>query len=282
MKIAIDSYCYHRYFGECYPGLQVRPPKPMSVWDFLKRAKAHRVDGVSLESVYLPSFDDTFLGQLCDTLDRYHFERVWAWGHPEGLRSGTDTAAAKDLIRHLHYAQAIGAKVMRIVGGSRRSRPASWPAHRRRLTGLLKKILPHADRQGIVLALENHIDMRADEILELVSGFDSPWLGICLDTGNNLRLFEDPLMVAEKLAPWARATHIKDITVLAGNPQEFAFWPSVPLGQGLVDIGKVIGFLRQAKYQGLLAIEVDFLHPEFGEEDQAVARSVKHLRKLLA
>src|SRR5436190_23340569 len=78
MKLAIDSYCYHRYFGEVYPDLQTDPGKRMTVWDFIKRAKKHGVDGVSLESCFLPSFDDGFLDQLRDTLDEQGFERVWA------------------------------------------------------------------------------------------------------------------------------------------------------------------------------------------------------------
>ncbi|HMC67399.1 MAG TPA: sugar phosphate isomerase/epimerase family protein [Gemmataceae bacterium] len=281
MKLAIDSYCYHRYFGEVYPGLQTAPGRRMNVWDFLKRAKKHGVDGVSLESCFMPSFDDDFLGMLRDALDEQGWERVWAWGHPDGLRSGTDRAAAKDLVRHLPIAKKLGARTMRIVGGSRRTRPESWAVHKRRLGGMLKPIVAAAKDHGIVLAIENHIDLLADEILDLVTTIDSPWLGICLDTGNNLRLFEDPLVVAERLAPYARATHIKDISVRPGNPNEFGFWPSVPLSEGLVDIGKVIGFLKKAKYRGLLAIEVDFLRPDYGEEDRAVARSVKYLRSLL-
>jgi sugar phosphate isomerase/epimerase len=280
MKIAIDSYCYHRYFGELYPGLQTDPGKRMTVWDFLKRARKHGVDGVSLESCFLEC-DDEFLDRLKDKLDEYGFERVWAWGHPEGLRSGTDQAAARDLVLHLKHAARIGARVMRIVGGSRRSRPPSFSVHKRRLGGMLKKLVGAAEKYGVVLAMENHIDLLADEIIDVVSTVNSPWLGICLDTGNNLRMFEDPLVVAEKLAPFARATHIKDLSVRPGNPRDFHFWPSVPLGEGLVDIGKVLQFLRKAHYKGLLAIEVDFLHPDYGEEDQAVAQSVKHLRKLL-
>ena len=282
MKLAIDSYCYHRYFGEVYPGIQTDPGKRMTVWDFLKRARKHRVAGVSLESCYLPSFDDDFLLRLRDTLDEYGLERVWAWGHPNGLHSGTDRAAARDLVRHLEYAGKIGAPVMRIVGGSWRTRHQSWSVHKRRLLGMLRGVIGEAEEHGIVLAIENHIDMLADQVVELITILDSPWLGVCLDTGNNLRLFEDPLKVAEKLAPWTRATHIKDIGVLPGDPKDFAFWPSVPLGDGLVDIGKVVGFLRRARYDGLLAIEVDFLHPRYKDEETAVARSVKHLRSVLA
>jgi sugar phosphate isomerase/epimerase len=281
MKPAIDSYCYHRYFGEAYAGLQPDAGRRMTVWDFLKRARKFGVAGVSLESCFMPSFDDDFLGRLRDTLDEYGMERVWAWGHPEGLRSGADRAAAADLARHVAYAARIGARVMRIVGGNRRTRPDSWAVHKRRLVPLLKKVLPKAEAHGIVLAIENHIDLLADEIVDLVGGMGSPWLGICLDTGNNLRLHEDPVAVAEKLAPLTRATHIKDIFVQRGDPNDFAFWPSVPLGEGLVDLAKVLSFLKRAGYKGLLAIEVDYLHPGYGEEDRAVRKSVQYLQSLL-
>lgn len=281
MKLAIDSYCYHRYFGEAYAGLQTPAPYRMTVWDFVKRARQLGVAGVSLESCFMPSFDDAFLGRLRDALDDDRLERVWAWGHPDGLRSGADQAAARDLIQHLTYARKIGAKVMRIVGGSRQTRPTSFTVHRRRLLALLKKVLPAAADHGVVLALENHIDLLADELLDVVTSLDSRWLGVCLDTGNNLRLFEDPVQVAQKLAPFARATHVKDLGVRRGDPREFGFWPSVPLGRGLVDLARVVGFLRKARYHGLLAIEVDFLHPDYPGEDEAVAESVQYLADLL-
>jgi sugar phosphate isomerase/epimerase len=118
-------------------------------------------------------------------------------------------------------------------------------------------------------------------MVDVITALDSPWLGVCLDTGNNLRLHEDPRVVAEKLAPFARATHVKDIGVQRGDPRDFAFWPSVPLGRGLVDVGHVVALLKKARYRGLLAIEVDYLHPEYGEEDRAVAASVKYLNGLL-
>jgi sugar phosphate isomerase/epimerase len=279
MQPAIDSYCYHRYFGDHYPW---QPPaaRSMTIWDFLDRAKELGVAGVSLESVYLPA-DDDFVRRLRERLDELGLERVWAWGHPRGLCSGTNAEAAADLVKHLGIAKSLDAKVMRIVGGSRQTRPASWEVHRRQLTAMLRPLIDVAEKHGIVLAMENHIDLLADEMAELMSKINSPWLGVCLDTGNNLRMFEDPLAVAAKLAPWTRATHIKDLFVLRGNPREFSFWPSVPLGRGLVDIGKVLGYLGQVNYSGLLAIEVDFLHPDYGEEDAAVAESVEYLATLL-
>ena len=282
MKLGIDSYCYHRYFGEVYAGIQKRPAgKKMTVDDFLKRAKQLGVDGVSLESCFFPSFAPDALQRLREKLDGHGFERVWAWGHPDGLRSGADRGAEKDLVAHIGHAKAVGADTMRIVGGSRRTRPDSWAVHFRQLRAALKRVIPVAEDAGVTLAIENHIDLLGDEMVELIEGVHSPNLGVTLDTGNNLRLFEDPVEVCRKLAPYTRATHVKDITVWRGDPKEFSFWPTVALGDGIVDLKAVVGFLKKARYRGLLCVEVDFLHPEHGEEDRAVVKSLAHLRKIV-
>ena len=282
MKLGIDSYCYHRYFGEIYPGLQTRPAgRRMTVDDFLARAKRYGVDGVSLESCFFPSFAPDALQRLRERLDEYGFERVWAWGHPNGLGSGTDRKAEWDLVAHIAYARAVGAGTMRIVGGSRRTRPDSWTRHFRQLRAALRRVVPAAEDAGVTLAIENHMDLTGDEMVEVIESIGSPNLGVTLDTGNNLRLFEDPVEVFRKLAPYTRATHIKDIAAWRGDPKEFSFWPSVPLGDGIVDLRAAVRFLKKAKYRGLLCVEVDFLHPDHGEEDRAVRKSLVYLRKIV-
>jgi len=278
MRIGIDSYCYHRYFGDWYEGLQRDPGRRIDVFDFLDIAQGHGVEGVSLEAVYIPE-DDATLGRLADRVAELGMEPVWAWGHPDGLRSGTDEAAAADLLRHIGIAKRVGATVMRICAGSRRTRPADWAQHKRNLVPMLQPLAEAAARQGVVLAVENHIDLLADEMVEIMQAVDSPGLGVCLDTANNLRMFEEPVAVAAKLAPYARATHVKNITTQRGDPRSFAFWPSVPLDAGLVDIEAVLGHLRAAHYTGLLALEIDYLAPAFGEEEEPqIARSLAWLR----
>ena len=42
MKIGIDSYCYHRYFGEVYP-VQAAPDTTMTIEDFLARTSQEPV-----------------------------------------------------------------------------------------------------------------------------------------------------------------------------------------------------------------------------------------------
>jgi hypothetical protein len=82
MKVGIDSYCYHRFFGEVYPD-QDPPDKNMTMGDFLKRAKELDVDGVSLESCFFPSgADQAWFKDLKAQLDEYNFDRVYAWVTP--------------------------------------------------------------------------------------------------------------------------------------------------------------------------------------------------------
>ncbi len=74
---------------------------------------------------------------------------------------------------------------------------------------------------------------------------------------------------------------MKDVTNRRGDPRTFAFWPSVPVGDGLVEIPQILDILRQHNYQGLLAVEIDYLHPSYSDDEAALAKSLTYLRGLL-
>jgi sugar phosphate isomerase/epimerase len=230
MIIAIDSYCYHRYFGASYPDLEQDPGRRMSLDEFIACAHAHGARGVSMESFMLDDTGPERITRLRRLLDESGLARVWAWGHPGGLGSGTDPEKLLDLKRHVDIARSLGASVMRICAGSRRTRTRPWSEHRALLLPLLEAAADYAASRQITLAIENHVDLLADELVELLTSLAHPALGVCFDTANNLRMFEDPTVVAEKLAPYAKAVHLKDITAYRGSPRDFGFWPSVPLG----------------------------------------------------
>src|SRR5688572_17767766 len=111
MKIGIDSYCYHRFFGEVYPQQQA-PAKAMTLEDFVVRANELGVDGVSLESCFFPEYSDSYLSRVRKLLDEYGLDRVYAWGHPDGLEGGRNQRALEDMMISLDRARQIGADVM--------------------------------------------------------------------------------------------------------------------------------------------------------------------------
>jgi 3-oxoisoapionate decarboxylase len=279
LKIGIDSYCYHRYFGEVYP-FQKDPGTRWSTTDFVRRAVHLKVEGVSLETCFFSSLDAGYLTDLKAMLDEHNVDRVVAWGHPDGLEGGKNQGALRDLVKHFEVAKALGAKVMRIVGSSLRFRDEAHGPQLKRLSVMLKEGARIAADQNIILAIENHIDFTASEILTLIDQVGSKSFGVNFDTGNALRLFEDPVEEARLLAPFIHATHIKDVSPRrGGSPREWNFWESVPVGKGVVDVAGVMKVLKDQNYQGTLCVEVDCLRPEW-EEDQAVEMSIDYLRGL--
>jgi len=280
MKIGIDSYCYHRCFGEVYD--QQRPSaRRMTLEGFIERAKELGVDGVSLESCFIPRRDDPgYLAAVKARLDAHGLDRVYAWGHPDGLERGGNAATYADLLAEIPRTRRIGATVMRIVGSSLRFRFEDHQQQIRALVVQLREAVKVAAAHGVKLAIENHIDFTAKEILQLIEEVGSPHLGVNFDTGNFARLLDDPLKGMELLAKHTLATHIKDLRVNpAAASDDWFFFSSVPVGQGFIDNLRLARLLKQADYQGFLAIELDFLHPDCGDdEDAAVAEGVAALR----
>ncbi|MCL2828170.1 MAG: sugar phosphate isomerase/epimerase [Oscillospiraceae bacterium] len=289
MKIGIDSYCYHRFFGEVYNferSKQKPPEKNMTMDDFLERAKQLGVDGVSLESCFFPSFDDGYFRELKSKLDDYGFDRVYAWGHPDGLERGQNPQAYEgvedSLIASIPRAKLMGAEVMRVVGSSLMFRHEPHGPQIEALAKQFKSAMEVANDYGIKLAIENHIDYTADEILQLLEMVDNKDFGVNFDTGNFLRLLDDPIVGMEKLAPYVFATHIKDLLPNPdARPDDWFFFSGVPVGWGLIDNKQLAAILKKHNYQGFLAVEIDNPHPDwFGCEDEAVGISVKNLRTI--
>jgi sugar phosphate isomerase/epimerase len=171
---------------------------------------------------------------------------------------------------------------MRVVGSSLRFRDEPHAPQLDRLTRMFREAANIAADYGIRMAVENHIDFTSNEMVQLLDAVDSVYLGINFDTGNFVRLLDDPIQGMDKLAERVYATHIKDLKIQRGVPaDEWYFFSSVPIGDGVVDNDRLAAKLAKARFDGLLAVEIDFLHPDYNDdEDAAVERSVKELRRL--
>jgi sugar phosphate isomerase/epimerase len=280
MKIGIDSYCYHRYFGEIYPD-QPDPGVRWTFHDFVRRACELGVDDVSLESCFFESLEPGYLSELGAVLDEKGLSRVLAWGHPDGLEAGRNHEAWRQMNALIPKASCMGAKIMRIVASSLMFRNEPHGPQIEAVVRMLKESVNIAADQNVVLALENHIDFTSQEILQILECVGSDWLKVNFDTGNTLRMMEDPVAAARRLGPYTVATHTKDVDACRHvRPEEWYFFSSVPVGTGLIDIPGVIRALAESGYRGVLAVESDH-HKDHQDEDQLVAQSVAYLKKLL-
>ena len=287
MKIGIDSYCFHRYFGEIYPGLQADPGVRWKMErEFLEFALAQHVDEVALESCFFDALDDGLCAEIKSRLADAGVDSVLGWGHPEGLEGGTSREALDDLKRHLPQVAKLGTRRMRICAGSMNYAKAPREELIGRVVPMLEEAATAAAAHDVVLALENHIDFTSDEMLRILESVDSEHLRVNFDTGNTLRLFEDPVEAAARLAPYTISTHTKDITTppKGGSPSEnFTWWPSCPVGEGVIDMVGVIEALRNGGFDGCLGVEIDLVASQWValSEEEIVVKSLAYLRSIV-
>jgi len=113
---------------------------------------------------------------------------------------------------------------------------------------------PVAAKHRVRLAVENHKDQRVPERVELLRRLSSPWIGACVDVGNSFALLEDPLEVVEAYAPWAVSVHLKDQAVR--ECEDGFLFGDAALGQGCLDLKRMVQMLHQAKPEVRFSLEV--------------------------
>ena len=163
-----------------------------------------------------------------------------------------------DLERQAAAAKEAGAVGMRAacLGGRRYEVFRSleqWRDFVRDSRAKIARAAPIAEKYRIPLGLENHKDWTVDELAGLMKEYSSEWLGVCLDTGNNLALLDDPMEVVERLAPYTLNTHLKDMG-LAEYPDGLLLLEPV-FGEGHLDLRRMVSTVRQARPGARFTVE---------------------------
>lgn len=124
--------------------------------------------------------------------------------------------------------------------------------------------LPHAERQGVMLLLENHWGLTtfADDMAHILETVNSPWLKAILDMGN---FYFEPDMYAAMahIAPHVWLAHAK--TYFGGGT-----WYTLEL-----DYARVFRILLDAGFQGYVSIEMEGAEPA----ETAMPKSVAMLQQ---
>jgi sugar phosphate isomerase/epimerase len=167
---------------------------------------------------------------------------MWIQGMVQIPRNG-DMAA---LERAFANARDAGAAVVRcgMLSGRRyETFPTleAWNAWVKQSQDALKLAVPLAEKYKVALAIENHKDWTTEQYVGIFKSYQSEYLGANYDFGNNLSLMEDPMEMAEAVAPYVKASHIKDIAVQR-YPDGFLM-SEVPLGEGMLDLPKIMSAL---------------------------------------
>lgn len=122
---------------------------------------------------------------------------------------------------------------------------ADWDAAVQGFHRQIAMAVPIVERHRIPLGIENHKDWRLEQQVELLQRYSSEYVGVSLDTGNNISVLDDPMETVEALAPYTVNVHFKDIAI-EEHDRGF-FMSEVPLGEGMLDLKRMVDVIQRAR-----------------------------------
>lgn len=258
IKLSVAAYGFRKE-------LDLKKPT-MTLFDFIDLASTMPVDGVELTSYYFPETGDAYLEKL-----KAHAaaKKLAVSGVP--VRSDfcvKDDAKRKSDIEHVKkwigIAKRLNAQTIRIFAGAI-PKGDTYEDAQKRVVASLEELCPFAEKEGVLLALENHggITDTPEHLLGLVKPVKSPALGVNVDTGN----FKTADVYADvaKIAPYGVCVQVKtEIWKPDGGKQE-------------ANLARMVKILKDANYHGYIALEYEAA----GDPRVEVPKAIKQLRGLI-
>lgn len=156
-------------------------------------------------------------------------------------------ASRQQLLTGLERSKACGSPLVRCLHAGDRDHLPRIPMDQviDRMVKLLKSVEPQFRDAGIKIAIENHKDLQAWEMREVIEAAGRDWVGSYLDTGNPVFVVEDPLTTLDLLGPYALCAHLRDSAIYEHPGGAMVQW--VPLGEGIVDFRTFLERLHSLK-----------------------------------
>jgi sugar phosphate isomerase/epimerase len=249
MKLSLAAYSFREFFKDSNHKRDKEPEagKAIDMFDFVNYCADHGCDAAELTSYYFPASTDK---EYLLKLKRHaYLKGVTISGsavgntftHPAGAARDKEMATVK---KWIDYCQILGAPHLRVFAGATPKGMADEQAVKNCIEALGEACEYTKDR-GVFLGIENHGGIVAESgpLLEIIKSVDSPWLGVNLDTANFHTV--DPYADFAKCAPFAVNVQLKTETQAKGKPKERS------------DLKRFIEILREAKYQGYVALEFE-------------------------
>jgi 3-oxoisoapionate decarboxylase len=120
--------------------------------------------------------------------------------------------------------------------------------------GSLFSLTPMLRNAGIILLIENHQDLGADDLAKIVGTVAADCVGVNWDVGNSLPVPDSPETFLEKTAGFIGNVHLKDYRLYRSENGYRMI--RCPLGEGVIDFQSLLRRLQQSKGVVPMALEL--------------------------
>jgi sugar phosphate isomerase/epimerase len=178
-------------------------------------------------------------------------------------------------MRCLTMAKELGAPCITTEPGGPVEAGASWNAGLKLFVEMLKPVIEHAEKEGVLLLIEPEPGLlieTADQFLEFMGHIKSPMVGCNFDIGHSYCVGDDPASTIPRLAKYIKHFHLEDI---ANTRVHHHLIP----GDGAIDFKSAIEAIKAIGYKEWVTIE---LYPYVEDPDQAAKLARERIAPLLA
>jgi sugar phosphate isomerase/epimerase len=283
-------------FPKCYMDA-LCVDRSMSVFDWIEMAAGLEVDGLEMYPGFFTSLENEYLDRIRAAIERHGMSMPMLCCSPD-FTEPDDGAWQREIERErsmIDVTARLGGRFCRMLSGQRRPE-VSRETGVGRVVQAIEEVLPHAESQGVVLAIENHYKdgywqfpefaQKSDVFLEIVDRIRSPWFGVQFDPSNAVVAGEDPIDLLQKVKDRVVTMHASDRYLKPGftlddlktaeeGPGYAAILVHGVTGRGMNDYPRIFSILREAGFDGWISIE-DGMN---GLEE--IRESARFLRKLM-
>jgi sugar phosphate isomerase/epimerase len=261
----------------------------MDIFSLLDKVAELGLEGVHLDAAAIGPMDRQHLQKVrCAVVDKGLYIE-FNWGLP---KAGADNRLQFDLKAGIEITRQLGADLGKVSLNLTRTRPvmasknsSEVMAQLEQIAGLITEALPLLEHHEIKLAVENHTDCYASEILWLLDSVDHPLVGACIDTVNPLMVGEDLWQAIRELAPRAFTNHFRDSAI--HQTRYGCRIVGCALGDGDLDLISAYELIKKAPGVNRINIEIaldapiHYMPEALDLEYQAISKSINYCRNQL-
>ncbi len=259
-KCYIDDLCVHH---------------SMTLTQWIEMASTLGIDGLEFYSGFLED-DAAFLSEAKAALAAHGLEMPMLCCSPDFTQP--DPALLQKEIdlekRMIEITAYFGGRFCRVLSGQRRPE-LSRADGVAQVVATIKGLLPFAEKNGVVLIMENHYKdnywqfpefaQKLDVFVEIVNQIESPWFGVNYDPSNTILAGEDPIELLELVKHRVVSMHASDRFLKSGTIEDLrreedsvgyaSRLSHGVIGQGMNDYDKIFSILSKVGFNSWVSIE---------------------------
>ena len=297
LRLGMHTYTLQFFgFGESWGfGKDYYFDQVMTLYELMERAEKWELDGLQITKVDLLSTGDE------DPFGEENLKKVAAAAKKHGLflefnssfQAGSDSRVNCTVEEALKIGHLLDAELVKFSLDIKRPRElygsCMHPEVMRQMADRFeefKAAVPLIEEYGMQIAIENHTDTFADEILWIVDKLNHPLIGTCVDTMNPLQVIENPHYAMERMLPQAYCCHFSDDIIVVDPLGVHDI--GAPHGQGSMDCPLMIRQIREKSSMDKIILENEIAFRSLDEpieearerEMAACEESIRYLRNV--